>query len=212
MADTKTFGVRGDIWREGRDCFLLGAGMTLFFGLLLGYGLMDGEVKGEEWIAVGGLSLLIAGGLWLTLSGVRGLSNPQGHVVYREMREAGLEPLDFEQQVEQAQRVGSFVFLADGLYDAAAVRFSLYRDLMWMYQKVVKKSMNGVHVVTTEHLVVHRRRGGIHGFNGSGTVVQGIMAILAVRCPWIVTGYSAALEAKWNNQHQEFIASVDQSM
>lgn len=204
-----SFQVSGEVRREGRNCFLLGLTLTSVFGALSVFMLDTKDRYVPALLAGGVLALSTLGLIWFTVSSLRQWIQPAGHSLYRELARFGLSVAEFETQVEEAQRVGAFVFLPEGLYDSAGVRFSPYRDLMWVHQKVVSSSMNGVQVRTTEHLVLYRRDGARHGFNGSGIAIQGLMAILSLRCPWVIQGYSAALEARWMKQRAEFIAEVD---
>lgn len=186
--------------REGRNCFLLGLVLSVGFGSIAVLAWETAQGYPPALVAGGLMGVFAVWLVWFTLSSLRHWVQPTSHPLYRELSSFGLAVTVFESQVAQADRIGAFVFLPEGLYDTSGVRFSAYRDVMWMYKKTVNYG---------QHLVVCRRDGARHGFNGSAIRVQGVLAILALKCPWAVTGFSGELENRWIKQRAQFIAEVD---
>lgn len=84
-----------------------------------------------------------------------------------------------------------------------------YTDLIWIYKKQTKHSVNFIPTGTTYEVVIHLRDGSETTQSAGAEAVDQALATLAQNCPWIVAGYSEELRKLWSKSPNEFIAQVD---
>ncbi len=193
----------------------LATGVVLMILISGGPDLFQGLKQGDGGSIVGTLvlGLLFALFGWLTTSAVSILNNPRSHSIYTKM--ASIGPVDtivadLEKQVrETGQKMGSFIFTPNYLVNASAVELHQYTDLVWIYKKQTRHSVNFIPTGSTYEVIMHTRDGKEHTMQASCAVVDQVLQTLARGCPWIVAGYSDQLRNLWSRTRGDFIAEVD---
>lgn len=185
--------------------FLVGGGAELFAGLKQG--------DGASIVGTLVLGLLFALFGWLAYGSFSTLTNPRSHSIYAKMATLGLVDTivaDLEKQVrESGQKLGSFIFTPKYLVDSSSVALLLYTDLIWIYKKQTRHSVNFIPTGSTYEVIMHTRDGAERTMSASCKVVDQVLQTLAGGCPWIVAGYSDQLKNLWSSSKVDFIAEVD---
>jgi hypothetical protein len=81
-------------------------------------------------------------------------------------------------------------------------------DLVWIYKKVTKHSVNFIPTGTTSAAVICTRYGQVLEVN-SGNLTESLLQQMFERAPWVVTGYSAELAGIWKKDAGGLVAAVD---
>jgi len=198
----------------------MGCGIVFLVGviLMIGYNIHDlatGVINGDVATMGGAGALALLGlvcGVFIW-AGHGDQTNPRGHAVFKKI--ASMGPLDqkvaeVETQVrESGQQIGNFVFTPNYLLDVNGIEVFLYTELIWIYKKQTKHSVNFIPTGTTYEVIMNLRDGREKTMSGAAKVVEHILHTLAVGCPWIVAGYSKELDATWTRKRKDFIADVD---
>jgi hypothetical protein len=81
-------------------------------------------------------------------------------------------------------------------------------DLAWGFLKVTRRTVNGIPAGKTFSAVVHDTTGESIEIQGKEAACVAWLDRIAARVPWALFGHSPELEASWNKQRQEFLATV----
>jgi len=169
--------------------------------------------SGDSMFGAAVLALAIIWPGWVALSSFRTMTNPRGHKVFSRMSQRGL----LDQMVEEVEnqvregghKIGSFIFTPNYLIDTTHVAVERYSELVWIYKKQTRHSVNFIPTGSTYEVVIHSNDGAQRMTAGSLKVVDQVLGTLAQNCPWIVTGYSAQLVDLWNRSRGDFVAEVE---
>jgi len=92
-----------------------------------------------------------------------------------------------------------------GLFAFQILRF---RDLLWAYKKVTKRSVNFV-PVGKYYSAEFKFYGGNLSFSGKEKVVEEVLKYSAQRAPWAVLGFSEEIKKMWSKQQAAFCQAVE---
>jgi len=82
-------------------------------------------------------------------------------------------------------------------------------DLVWIYKKLTKHSVNFIPTGTTMAGVICTRYGQALEVS-SGVLTESLLQQLFERAPWVIAGYSAELAGIWKRDAAGLVAAVDQ--
>ena len=197
----------------GCGVLVVAGGLFLIVPNLAGWVSAVGYGDWGAGILGGVLVLITLGFAWLAFSSYAEMKDPRRHAIYSKLAKLGPvdeKATDLEKQVrENGQKVGDFVFTPDYLLETGSLNLHPYTDLVWIYKKQTKHSINFIPTGTTYEVVIHLRDGQITTQSAAAAVVDQVLAALAQGCPWIAAGYSEELNKLWTKSRQEFVAEVD---
>ncbi len=125
---------------------------------------------------------------------------------------------DVVQQIETAVRsnsmentAGTMVF-GPWLFKKTLFGVKCFRipDLVWLYKKVTKHSVNFIPAGTSFAALLYDRYGYSLELQARQKQVESLMAMICQQSPWIVAGFGKDLERLWKSQRRAFIAAVDE--
>ncbi len=83
-------------------------------------------------------------------------------------------------------------------------------DLVWVYQKVTKHSVNFIPTGKSFAALLRDRHGYSTEIQAGREKVESLIKHIVEQSPWIVAGFSKDLENLWRSQKGAFIAAVDE--
>jgi len=83
-------------------------------------------------------------------------------------------------------------------------------DLVWLYKKVTKHSVNFIPTGTSFAARLYDRYGYSLEVQAGQKQVESLMTMICQQSPWIVAGFGKDLERLWKSQRGAFIAAVDE--
>jgi len=90
------------------------------------------------------------------------------------------------------------------------IRIARLDDLAWCYKKVTKHSVYFIPTGKSFELVLWPMQASMFTAPGKQEQVDGLLAAIAERAPWVVCGFSSELERGWKKDRKGFIAAVEQ--
>jgi hypothetical protein len=218
MSNLMFFNLETRVRSAAKSIILISTAISLFFGALAAYATLNSPepLKQREphvvfaCAALCGLALLFA---WLAVGGIRELRNPRRNTVYKDLAKLGpVEEMitQLESEVRTSgHELGGYIFTPNFLFDTGFLRVNSYRDLLWIYKKHTRHSVNFVPTGSTYQVVLCLRGGAVTERTAHQQVVDQVLALLAAGCPWIATGWTAELEELWQRSPAEFADAVD---
>lgn len=201
--------------KSSLGCSVLVVAVGLYF-LVPDLASVARSVLKGDWatgIGAGVAALVIFGFGCLGYSSYGDLNDPRRHEIYTRLAVLGPvdeKAADLEKQVrESGQKIGGFIFTPDYLLQLSSLDLRTYTDLVWIYKKQTKHSVNFIPTGTTYEVVIHLRNGNETTQSGDAVAVDQVLTTLADNCPWIVAGYTEELSKLWSKSQAEFIAQVD---
>lgn len=82
-------------------------------------------------------------------------------------------------------------------------------DLVWMYQKVTQRRVNGVPAGKTYEAILYDKHGKLTTVQGKQQDIEATLSAVYQRAPWVITGYSAELDKAWRKDRASMISAVD---
>ncbi len=92
-----------------------------------------------------------------------------------------------------------------GVYKAIVVRKD---EIVWVYKKRTKHSINLIPTGTTYCSVIRDSRGKLLEVSGSEQQVESMLVSLVNPMPWIIAGYDKELENMYNKKRVDFVEAV----
>ena len=83
-------------------------------------------------------------------------------------------------------------------------------DLVWVYKKITRHSVNFIPTGKTYEAVLWSRNGKMTSVSGKEAQVDKLLGTIANRVPWVAAGFSAQLDAAWKKDRAGFVAAIDQ--
>jgi Family of unknown function (DUF6709) len=125
---------------------------------------------------------------------------------------------DVVQQIETTVRSCSVLHTAGAmafgtwLFKKTAFGLRCFRipDLVWLYKKVTKHSVNFIPTRTSFAALLCDRYGDSLELQAEEKQVEALMTTICQQSPWIVAGFSNDLEKLWKSQRASFVAVVDE--
>jgi hypothetical protein len=184
--------------------------------MVLPFTLNAADYRSSGWVALAiGLPLL-ALALWNVLKAVRRASEPQSAPVWKALSAFGSAE-QLSQQIEADMQPGGVRKYGKLLIGPQwMVRRKMFGtwvspvgDLVWIYKKVTKHSVNFIPTGKTYSVILvgrHRQR---TEEQMKEQAVNQLMGDLAGRVPWALFGFDKNLEQAWRKNPQSVIAAVD---
>ena len=165
-------------------------------------------------IAVGIVFLLLF--VWQVLPAWRAWRNPEHHPLAKRIATWG-DPVGVavaaEQEWEHALlrpgggwRFGKQYLIKSSFFSVQVLRF---RDVLWSYKKITKRSVNFIPVGKSYEAIVHCH-GGTATISGNEKRVHEILGFVQQQAPWSILGWSQQLADTFNKRVGDFAGSVEQ--
>jgi hypothetical protein len=166
-------------------------------------------------VGIGAVLLLVAGGFLLSVldkfgnleksSMMKSLAN---YGAPREVAAAiDREVLSAHEKVGPVRLLPSWI-IKSGTF---SVDFQHVEEIVWMYKKVTKHSVNFIPTGKTYEVVLYNSQGKTITLSGSfmrEKKVDFILDSIYQRVPWIITGYDNDLVKTWNSNSAAFVQAV----
>ena len=139
------------------------------------------------------------------------------HPIYKRLALFG-SVQDVVQQIETAilanpvNKIAGVKFFGPWLFKKSAFGLTCFHvpDIVWLYQKVTRHSVNFIPTGKSFAALLYDRYGYSTEIQASKVKVDSLMTHISQQCPWIVAGFSKELEKLWKSQRGGFIAAVDE--
>ena len=163
-----------------------------------------------------GLLLLTIAGICLW-SALKKVGNPEESAIMKSLTAYG-SPLQVAASIDsevsgQHEKIGPIYLLPTWIVknNTFSVSVQHVEDIVWMYKKVTKHSVNFIPTGKTYEVILHNAQGNIINLNGSFLNDQKTNEMLEKiyqRVPWVVTGYDNELISYWNSNKAAFVQTV----
>ncbi len=165
-------------------------------------------------LALGTPLLLLA--LWNVRRGRARRSDPSSHPAVAGLKRFGT-PQEIAARIQAetaagAERAGDLVLTPSWLLRGTFFGLTVVRleDVVWVYRKVTKHSVNFIPTGKSHALVVQQREGAPLEIPGKEQAVVGWIEGIVRRVPWALAGYDQQLETAWKANRATVIQAVDQ--
>lgn len=134
---------------------------------------------------------------------------PLLHHVYEQLRELGTSAKALEKEIQQNGVVaGPFIF-TENFVLTSDIHLQKLTNICWSYIQVTQRYVNLIPTSKDYALCCHFRNGEVYCFTRSQKEIQGVLELIAERCPWIVVGHSNDLSQLWLSRREVFLAMID---
>ena len=170
-----------------------------------------GETLVLAYIGIGALVFL---GIWALVTARRREENPERHPICKTLSAYGpiysiVPEIDAEIAAGNAI-LGGFVFTTNWIVSVVLTKSTVMRrdEVVWVYQKKTKHSVNFIPTGTTYAAVFRDSRGRRVEISGSEQQVSGLLSGWAEQTPWIIFGYNKKLEKAYSKERTAFVQVV----
>ncbi|HKE26326.1 MAG TPA: DUF6709 family protein [Bryobacteraceae bacterium] len=178
------------------------------------------DFKGDAYI---GLGICIPIGLlaaWNVRKAVARIQNVQNSPIYKGLNhyeqppELAAHAIDEEfKNYKNRSPISSITLLPSWLLHKSFFHFTAMHlnEIVWVYQKVTRRSVNSIPVGKTFAIVVYDANGRVvevDAGRGSEKVASSFVAILQKCIPWAVFGYSDELKDRYKKSRSDFAEAV----
>lgn len=180
--------------------------------------MLDTEDYADEgwWTLCIGIPLLILVA-WNLLKWKKRVCDYSCHPIYRRIAcfgsaEQVIQQMEADMRTNPVQKLaGANIFgpwlLKNKFFGLACFHLP---DLIWIYQKVTKHSINFIPTGKSFAALLYDRYGYSTEIQAGKKKVELFMTHIIQQCPWIAAGFSKDLENLWKSQRGVFIAAVDE--
>lgn len=167
------------------------------------------------WIGLGiGLPLYVLG-TWNVIRAVRRLTKPERHPISQALARFG-EPtevaarIDADSQKLVGRRSGSVTLTPSWFLHSTWFGLEVLHvnELVWIYKKVTKHSVNFIPTGSTYATVICTCFGGSVEVPGSQRKTENLLQDLAERAPWVFAGFDQELANYWKSAPDAVAAAV----
>jgi len=154
--------------------------------------------------------------LWFLYVGLMRLTEPQTHRIWKRLGREGDAALTAAAINEEFDRphttLGTAHITSHWLIDARPTTLKATRleDVVWAYQKVTRRRVNGIPVGTTYEAYVWDRYNTITSFQSGQQTILNTLQLIHEAAPWAVMGYDQAKQTLWHKNRLTFIEAVRQ--
>jgi hypothetical protein len=182
-------------------------------GIFLPYMLDVGDFRNPGYIGLGISGVVVALALvGLMLFLVR-TGNPERHPAMRALARFG----DLGDAASQINRemaaphttVSKAHFLQNWIVRDQNLQATRYNDVIWLYQKVTQRRVNGIPAGKTFEAVILDRHGKQMSVQGKEPDVQQALTEVFRRAPWAIAGFQAEIDKMWRTNRHQLIDMVD---
>lgn len=166
-------------------------------------------------VGIGAILLLVAGGFLLSVLDKFG--NPEKSSMMKTLANYGA-PREVAAAIDNEvlsnhEKVGPVRLLPSWIIKSGtfSVDVQHVEEIVWMYKKVTKHSVNFIPTGKTYEVVLHNSQGKTVTLSGSfmrEKKVDFILENIYQRVPWIITGFDDDLVKNWNSNAAAFIQAV----
>jgi len=167
-----------------------------------------GYITLSLWLAFAALAA------WKALPVCHRLKNPTTHPAMLHVASWG-DPIQISAEIENELRStggirGYWTFTSNYMIESSFFRFNVlrFRDLVWAYKSVTKKSVNFIPRGTDYH-ALFICYGGRAVVQGPEKAIDEMLQAAAQRAPWAIFGYTEDLKKAFNEHTREFCAAVE---
>ncbi|MGA8073143.1 MAG: DUF6709 family protein [Candidatus Acidiferrales bacterium] len=162
------------------------------------------------------VGLLILSGLWATFQSTRRAESPERHPLCKALSKYG-PPYSLVPQIDAevsaaAATLGNATFTRSWIISCYLGRsFVMRRDeIVWIYKKRTRHSVNFIPTGTTYALVLRDARGKQLEISNAEENVNNFLSSLAAQTPWVIFGYDQKLKKLYDGRRNEFVEAVSE--
>jgi hypothetical protein len=156
-----------------------------------------------------GLLLLL--GCWALLRSKRYKENPESHPICKNLSRYGplytLVP-EIDEESKAAAAIGSVMLTRNWIISGSTVM--LRAEIVWVYKKRTKHSVNFIPTHTTYAMVVCDSRGKRVEIRNSEQGVDGQLSGWGEQLPWVIFGFDAGIQKLYRKQLAVFAQTVSE--
>jgi uncharacterized protein DUF6709 len=185
--------------------------------MVLPFTLNAADYRSSGWIGLAVMAPLLALALWNVLKAVRRSSEPQSSPVWKMLSAYGnaeqlSQQIEAEMQPAALRKYGNLLIGPQWMVRRSTFRtwVSPVGDLVWVYKKVTKHSVNFIPTGKTYAVILVGRHKQRTEEQMKEQAVNELLMELTRRVPWALFGFDKNLEQAWRKNPQGVIAAVDQ--
>jgi hypothetical protein len=175
----------------------------------------DYRNKGWWMVGIGIPALLLAG--WNFWTWQRRITDHTCHPIYKRIATFGapeqvVERIDRAMRTNPCNKIGAVRLYGPWLFRQSLYRLTFFHvpDLVWVYQKVIRRSVNFIPTGKSFFVVLNDRYGYKAEFQERKKNVELLITHLFQESPWAIAGFSNEVKKMWRSQRAALIATVDQ--
>jgi hypothetical protein len=160
------------------------------------------------------IGILVMSGLWAVVKSKRREEMPGRHPLCKALLKYGplytlVPEIDAEFAVVNST-FGGATFTRNWVLSCWLTKsFVMRRDeIIWIYKKRTKHSVNFIPTGTSYALVLRDTRGKLLELSGSEQIVNSYLTSLAEQTPWVIFRYGSKIEKLYKKQREAFARSV----
>ena len=173
------------------------------------------EFASDAWIVpICGLLLALLGG-WGVIKCAQWSSNPSDHPIGRYLQKRGnfdimSGRIEAEVRSEGGSDSGTLVTASWLLHPwPFGLKVRALGELAWAHKVIVRHRVNFIPAGKTYHAKIFDRQGKLLQVQGKEANLDALLGKLSQRAPWIIVGFSSAIETLFKKRRPEFLAEVD---
>ena len=184
--------------------------------MVLPFTLNAADYRSSGWVGLAIMTPLLALALWNLLKAVRRSSEPQSAPAWKALSAFGnaeqiSQQIEADMQPGGARPFGKLLIGPQWMVrrKAFSTWVSPVGDLIWIYKKVTKHSVNFIPTGKTYSVILvgrHRQR---TEEQMKEKAVNELLMEMANRVPWALFGFDQKLEQAWRKDPQSVLAAVD---
>jgi hypothetical protein len=157
---------------------------------------------------------LVVSGLWMFFLSKRRIEMPERHPLCKALSKYGpLYSVVPEIDSDVAAGTSSFssvTFSRNWIISCWLTQVAVIRrdEIIWVYKKRTKHSVNFIPTGSSYSLVLRDARGKLLELSNSEQMVDGYLASLGQQTPWVIFGYDRKLEKLYKKELQSFTQTV----
>ena len=183
---------------------------------VLPFTLNAADYRSNGWVGLAIMAPFLALALWNILKAVRRSSEPQSSRVWKALSVFGnAEQLSHEIEADMqpggVSRYGKLMIGPQWMVrrKTFSTWVSPVGDVIWIYKKVTKHSVNFIPTGKTYSVILTGRHRQRTEEQMKEKAVNDLMMEMANRVPWAMFGFDKNLEQAWKKDPQTVIAAVD---
>jgi hypothetical protein len=160
------------------------------------------------------IGILVLSGLWASVQSKRRTENPERHPLCKALSGYGhlysvVPQIDGEFSAANST-LGGATFTRSWVISCWLTKSLVMRrdEVIWVYKKRTKRSVNFIPVGSTYALILRDTRGKLLEISISEQYVDGYISSLAEQTPWVIFGHDRNLEKLYSKQRQAFAQAV----
>lgn len=167
------------------------------------------------WIGVGAVLTLIFGGSFISI--FKSFGNLDASSSLKKLAAYGtprqVAAMIDDEMSRNPEKIGSIFILPTWIIRQGSFTMDIehIEDIVWIYKKTTKHSVNFIPTGKTHEVVLHTTQGGSFNLNGSllgeGSIDK-LLEIIYNRIPWVIAGYDEQLMKHWHTDSKGFIKAV----